>query len=285
MDGVARKRALETLTEQIDSGVAELIPDRDRARGWTLRIDGTPQSHVDLDDPTYLEFEYVRRLGHIVDLIAPEGRPVRAMHLGGGALTLPRYIAATRPRSTQQVVEVDSALIDLLRRELPPDRSSRIRIRNGDAREVLHRAPDEAFDLVVTDVFSGARTPAHLTSIEFVEDAARTLNAGGYYAANFGDGGKLDFARAQVATIMAVFPHICMITEPGVRRGRRFGNFVLLASRVELPITQLTRRAAGDPFPGRLEHGDELTRFTGGVRPTTDANATPSPEPPAGIWS
>ena len=60
-------------------------------------VDGTPQSHVDLDDPTHLAFEYVRRIGHAVDLL-PEG-PVTALHLGAGALTLPRYVEATRPGS------------------------------------------------------------------------------------------------------------------------------------------------------------------------------------------
>jgi len=82
---------------QVASGAAELRPDRDRRHGWTLLLDGTPQSHVDLDDPTHLEFDYVRRLGHVVDVVAPPRRPLRVLHLGGGAFTLPRYLAATRP--------------------------------------------------------------------------------------------------------------------------------------------------------------------------------------------
>ena len=39
------------------SGVASLEPDRRRERGWTLLVDGVPQSYVDLADPTHLEFE------------------------------------------------------------------------------------------------------------------------------------------------------------------------------------------------------------------------------------
>src|SRR3954465_8379529 len=108
-----RNRRSVVRREDVDSGTAELMAGPDRARAWTLLLDGAPQSHVDLDDPAYLDFEYVRRLGHVVDLAAPPGRPLRVLHLGGGALTLPRYVAATRPRSTQQVVEVDAALIEL----------------------------------------------------------------------------------------------------------------------------------------------------------------------------
>jgi hypothetical protein len=282
---MAHRQRPARVEEKIDSGVAELVPDADRPRSWTLVVNGTPQSHVDLDDPAYLDFEYVRRLGHVTDLAAPAGRPLRVLHLGGGGLTLARYVAATRPRSSQQVAEIDAALVDLVRRHLPLDRTARIRVRTGDARAILTRAPEDAFDLVVSDVYAGGRSPAHLTSVEFFTAAARTLRAGGLFAANLADGAPLSFARAQVATLRAVLPEACLIADPAVLRGRRFGNLVLVAGRVEPPVADLTRRSAGDPFPGRVLHGDELTKFTGGARPVTDATAHPSPPPPDGVFA
>lgn len=278
------RRTDETVTQEVDSGYAELVPDRDVPDSWTLCVNGTPQSHVDLEDPARIEFEYVRRLTHVTDLVAPPGTPLRALHLGGGALTLPRYIATTRPRSTQQVVEIDAALIELVRARLPLDRAWRVKIRHGDARAVLAAAPESAFDLVVTDVFAGARTPAHLTSVEFVSSVGRALRPAGVYAANIADGGQLSFVRAQVATVAAVFPQVCVLAEPTVFRGRRFGNFIVVASRVDLPLSDLTRLIAGDVFPGRVEYGEALVRFTGGARVTTDSTATPSPVPPTGTW-
>lgn len=272
----------ETETWDVDSGVAELVPDLDVAGGWTLCVNGTPQSHVDLDDPERIEFEYVRRLAHVADLVAPAGAPVRVMHLGGGALTLARYIAATRPGSAQQVAEIDAGLIDLVHARLPVDRRWHLRIRHGDARVVLTKAPAGSFELIVTDVFVGARTPAHVTSVEYVSQAERALRHAGVYAANVADGGSLPFARAQVATVRAVFPHVCVLAEPAVFRGRRFGNFILVASRAELPISELTRRTAGDPFPGRVEHGESLSRFIGDTHPTTDETAKHSPPVPKG---
>jgi hypothetical protein len=62
-------------------------------------VDGTPQSHVDLDDPGRLFFEYVQRIGHVIDEWGDPGQPLTALHLGAGALTLPRYIHTTRPGS------------------------------------------------------------------------------------------------------------------------------------------------------------------------------------------
>ncbi|MEV7453243.1 spermidine synthase [Streptomyces nigra] len=274
-----------SVAETVDGGLAELIPDPDRARAWTLLLDGAPQSHVDLDDPAFLSFEYQRRLGHVIDLVAPPGRPVRAVHLGGGALTLARYVAATRPRSTQQVVERDAPLVELVRRELPLDRNARIRVRSTDAREGLAKVPDGWADLVVADVFSGARTPAHLTSTEFLDEVRRALAPGGWYAANLADGPPLTHLRGQIATAAARFAELALVADPTVLRGRRFGNAVLVAADQPLPIPELTRRAASDPHPGRVEHGRALRDFTGGATPVTDASAVDSPAPPASVFT
>ncbi|MDX2543818.1 spermidine synthase [Streptomyces sp. WI04-05B] len=276
--------AAEAVVETVDGGLAELTPDRDRARAWTLFIDGAPQSHVDLDDPAYLSFEYQRRLGHVIDLVAPPGKPVQVVHLGGGALTLARYVAATRPRSTQQAVERDAALVQLVRRELPLDPNARIRVRSTDAREGLAKIPDGWADLVIADVFSGARTPAHLTSVEFLTDVRRVVNDAGCYAANLADGPPLAHLRGQIATAGAVFPELALIADPTVLRGKRFGNAVLVGSAHPLPIAELTRRTASDPHPARLEHGRTLADFTGGAVPVTDAAAVASPAPPPSVF-
>jgi spermidine synthase len=265
---------------QVDSGVAEFLADPDRPEAWTLLLDGTPQSHVDLDDPEHLEFEYMRWLGHLTDLAAPAGEPLRVLHLGGGGLTLARYVAATRPRSSQVAVEWDAALVDLVRERLPLPRRPRVRVRVGDARAVLEQVPAGSFDVVVADLFAQARTPAHLNSVEFALAAARALRKPGLYAANIGDGPPLRHARAQVATVRSVFLDACLIAEPAVLRGRRFGNLVVAAADHGLPVARLSRRTAGDPFPARVLHGSELDRFTAAAKPVTDTRAEPSPAPP-----
>jgi spermine/spermidine synthase len=270
----------------------ELLGDLDRPRAWMLLVDGTPQSHVDLDDPRYLEFEYMRRLGHVTDLAAPAGRPLRVLHLGGGGLTLARYVAATRPGSSQLAVEADARVAALVRERLPLDQPSRARTRQGrirvqvaDARAVLEQVPAGSFDVVVADVFAGARTPAHLTSAEFDTLAARALSPSGVFAANIGDGPPLTHTRSRTATVRSVFSHSCLIGEGPVLRGRRFGNLVVVGADHELPIAELTRRTAADPFPARVVHGEELGRFASGGRPITDALAEPSPAPPPDVFA
>jgi len=266
-------------------GTAELLGDADRDGAWMLLVNSTPQSHVDLDEPAHLEFEYVRRIGHVLDLAAEEGAPLDVVHLGGGALTLPRYVAVTRPGSRQRVAEIDEPLTELVRAHLPLPRNARIRVRAADAREAVASMHPASADVVVSDVFAGARTPAHLTTVEYAQAIHRVLRPGGVLAANVADGPPLAFARAQAATLRAVFAHVCLIAEPGTFRGRRFGNLVAVASDAPLPIAALVRRCAGDPMPSRVVEGPDLDRFVGAARPIPDAEARPSPEPPPDVFS
>lgn len=272
----------------LDSGfVAQIEPDRHSLEAATLVVDGTPQSHVDLADPAHLSFEYVRRIGHAIDLAAPEGDSITALHLGAGALTLPRYVAATRPGSRQQVIEIEGALVELVREALPLPRAAQIRIRQGDARAVLGKLPPGlrgTVDVVVVDIFSGARTPAHVTSAEFYAAIAPLLAPGGLIAVNVADGGALAFARAQAATLASVFAYTAIMTDTQMLKAKRFGNVVMLASADPLPVDTLPRRLAADPAPAKLVQGRELENFVAGALVVTDETATPSPLPARSIF-
>ncbi|UGQ12613.1 fused MFS/spermidine synthase [Yinghuangia sp. ASG 101] len=269
---------------EVDFGRAALLPDVDRARAWLLTLDGSPQSYVDLDDPEHVEFEYARRLAHVIDLAGRPGTAPDVLHLGGGGLTLPRYTAATRPGSRQHVVDVDAALIAFVRTYLPLPPNAAITVEAADARAAVAERPDASADIVVADVFGGARIPAHLTALPFVADVARVLRGDGVYAANLADGGTLDFLRGQVATVSRVFDHVCLLIEATHLDGTRFGNAVLAASRVPLPVDALAARIAADPYPAVAVHGAELSAFAAGHEPVTDASATGSPAPPGGVF-
>ncbi|UYQ60898.1 spermidine synthase [Streptomyces peucetius] len=269
----------------VDGGTAKLMPDVDRERAWLLTVDGAPQSYVDLDDPAHLEFEYVRRLGHVVDCAAEDGAPLSVLHLGGGALTLPRYVAATRPGSRQDVVEVDAGLVALVAEHLPLPDGSGIAVHRADARTWVEAAAPDSVDLIVADVFGGSRVPAHLTTVAYAQAAERVLRPDGIYAANLADGAPFAFLRSQIATFAEVFAELALVAEPSVLRGRRFGNAVLLASQSPLDTGPLARRVAADAFPARVEEGHAVARLRGDVLPVDDASATASPEPPEGAFT
>ena len=272
----------------LSSGLtAEVEEDRWVPGAIQLLVDGTPQSHVNLRNPGDLFFEYIRRIGHVIDLFRMPGAPISALHLGGGALTLPRYVEATRPGSRQQVIELEGALVDLVREAAPlPPRAS-IRVRRGDAREMLSKLPGGmhgAMDLIVVDVFAGAQTPAHISSVEFYDLLSPLLRPDGVVVVNAADGRGLPFVRGQAATLQDRFGTVAAIGEPQVLKGRRFGNVVFVASDAEPDLDWLPRLLAGGPHPARMLVGRELAELTGTAQPVTDATAVASPPPPEGIF-
>lgn len=284
---VGRRRGHEREVPQArlsDGRIARIAPS-DVVSGFEVDVDGTPQSHVDLADPTHLHFEYVARMGAVIDQL-PDG-PLTAVHLGAGGLTVPRYIEATRPGSRQQVVELEQPLVDLVREHLPLPRGASIRFRIGDARTGLGRMPaglTGRADLLVSDVYSGAQTPAHLTTVEFYREAAALLAPAGVLLVNAADGAGLAFARRQVATIREVLPDVAVLAEVQVLKGRRFGNLVIAASAAPLPVEWLPRLMAAGPHPAKVSHGAEIDRFIAGARPARDGDATPSPKPSASLF-
>jgi spermidine synthase len=272
---------------RLSDGTLAHVVRSEYAGGWELQVDGTPQSHVDLDDSTHLHFEYVARMGAVIDLLRMPRQPLTAVHLGAGALTLPRYVEATRPGSRQQVIELEPALVELVRNELPLPRGASIRVRIGDAREGLGRLPAAllgSVDLLISDVYAGSQTPAHLTTVEFYTAAERLLAPEGVLLVNVADGAGLAFARRQVATVRAVFAHVLVLAEVQVLKGRRFGNLVIAASRSPLPSEWLPRLMAAGPHPAKVAQGVELDEFARSARVATDADSTPSPKPAACVF-
>ncbi|MFD1935784.1 spermidine synthase [Nonomuraea mangrovi] len=247
-----------------------------------LSKDGVPQSYVDLEDPTYLDFEYVRLMADVIDVL-PEGE-LNCVHVGGGACTVPRYVSATRSGSRHIVVEPDAALVELVRSQLDLRSVPRLKVRVQGGREATAAIWDGSTDLFVLDAFSGATMPVELATAEYMADVARVLRASGTLLINMADGKGLAFARRVVATVRGSFKHVALLAEPGIMRGRRFGNLIIAASPSELPVDLLTRRAAGGLTQARCVYGEALTNFVAGASPIHDGDAVLAPAPPPAVF-
>lgn len=269
-------------TPPFSGGQAELLADEDRPGGWLLLLDRIRQSYVDLDDPSYLDFEYIQAFADVLDAL-PDG-PLAVTHIGGGGCTLARYLAVTRPGSPQVVLEPDEAVTRLVRARLPFPRGARIRVRPVTGRDGIGALRAASADVVVLDAFHGGRVPSELTTAEFVGDVARVLRPGGVLLANVADGPPGLFSRRLAGTLRGALPEVAVIADPSVLKWRRFGNVVLVASRAPLAVTELAAASAAAMFPRRLITGTELTQWLGGARPLTDADPMRSPEPPDELW-
>jgi spermidine synthase len=257
---------MSNVIEPVDTGIAELVVDQQG--GWTLLVDGVEQSYVMPEQPRELAFAYLRRIASVIDTAAASHTPQRVLHLGGGALSLPRYVAATRPGSPQVVVEHDAALVALVTRVLPLPVDADIRVHVGDARAFV-RSGTELFDIVIADVYEGGHMPVSVANVEFARDVARCLAPGGLLAVNVADLPPLTLSRVYAATLRATFADVGLIAEPGLLRGRRYGNVVLVASgqAQRLPVARLGRIAAADRTPARVLRGAALDAFIGATGP------------------
>lgn len=242
---------------------------------YTLQIGDVPQSHVNIDNPGLLFFEYIQRMGHVIDAVAPAGQPITALHLGAGALTLPRYIAQTRPGSEQHVVELEADLIGFVLEHLPlpPSAQADLHIHTMDAREALDHLPPHlqgTLDVIVVDIFSGAHTPEHVTTVEFFSAVARLLNPDGVMLVNVMDGVGLEFARSECATLASAVPHVSALSNAYTFALRDSGNVVLVGSHRPLPDEWTTLLLTGGPHPATVVDGTELDRFINGTPAITD---------------
>ncbi len=262
-----------------------IVPDSYRPRAFKVVTGDTAQSWVDLDDPTRIDFEYVQRIVDVLNLsllLRPSQQRLRFIHIGGGGLSLPRYLATVRPHSAQIVLEPDTDLLAEVRRVLPLRRNSGIKVREVAGREGVAALPDDYADGVILDAFDGHHVPGSLASAEFFADLDRTLRPGAVLLCNVTDQGPFTWTKQFVAGVRGVFGQVLVSAEPAVLRGRRFGNLVVVAGHDRLPIEGLTRAGAGSSFPYRLTHGRALDRWLGGARAFSDATVVDSPGPPSG---
>lgn len=260
------------------AAACEIVPG-DRPGSFVLRLDGMSQSHVDLRHPLHLEFEYVRRIGDVLDAAAPAGAPVRVVHVGGAGLTLPRYVAASRPRSAQVVLEPDTDLTERVRTELPLPPRSGIKVRPVDGRRGVAELRDGHAEVVVLDAFAGGRVPGDLVTVRFFNDVARVLDAGGLFVLNLTDRAPFGWTRRVVAGLRTVFPELMLTAEPATLRARRLGNLVVVASRGPVPLAALQQRARTAAAPYRVLDARAVSDSFGGGTPFTEADAEPSPAP------
>ncbi|GAB09008.1 hypothetical protein GOARA_026_00380 [Gordonia araii NBRC 100433] len=256
----------------IDTGTAELAAI---GGGWLLSINGAESSHIDPDDPSRLDFEYMRQMVVLADDRFPSGpRCPRVLHLGAAACALPRYFDHRHRGGARQVaVEIDAALAAYAREWFDLPRSPALRIRVGEARTVVEQLTPRTRDLVIRDAFNGERAPGHLTTVEFTEAVAALLDDGGLYLVNCADDRRLTLARTELATIGNVFEHVVAVADAAMLKGRRTGNVVIGASRAPIDVTPaLTRALLADPQPAQILDDTRARALAGTAVPLRDAD-------------
>ncbi|MBM4729113.1 spermidine synthase [Prescottella equi] len=271
-------------TYEIDTGNCELEEDPFDQQSWILRINGEPSSHIDLADPRTLAFDYMRWISELILSQWDSSSKLRVLHLGGGACTLARAFASLYPDARQVVVELDGRLAVLVREWFDLPRAPLLRVRVGEARAVTETLTEDSRDVIVRDVFAGNSTPHPLTTLEFTRQARRVLAPGGIYVVNCGDTPDLRGARAEAATIGAVFEHTAIIADPAMLKGKRDGNIVIAGSDVPIATSSaLASRVLGGGTQAHVWQDAQVRKFAESARVLRDdAAAAVESQPPQG---
>ena len=207
----------------------------------TLMLDHLVHSYVDLDDPTALDYGYERAYADLTQSHAVGRPPIDTLFIGGGGYAFPRYVEATYPGASVDVIEIDPAVIEVAHRELGLPPTSRIRSFNRDARMFLTEWSDpKQYDVIYGDAFNDLSVPYHLTTVEFNRIVASRLKPDGLYLANVIDrleGGE--FLKAYANSLRAVFPYVYIFARSDALLPFDRNTYVLMASRQPLERDQL----------------------------------------------
>jgi hypothetical protein len=203
----------------------------------------------------------------------PEGRPLRVHHLGGGGLTLPRYLDTVRPGTYSSVSEIDPGVIEIDVEQLGAQLGGGIDVRAEDGRAGLRRLADDSRDLVVGDAFGGVSVPFHLTTHEALSEVDRVLVPDGLYVANLIDHPPLGFARAELATLTAIFDHVALAAEADTLTGDGGGNLVAVAADTPIDLSGFVDAMGAAGLDWSAIEGAALDRWIGDAEVLVDDHA------------
>ncbi|MDA8216042.1 MAG: fused MFS/spermidine synthase [Dehalococcoidales bacterium] len=229
---------------QVESNYYCIRTDEQTVDGHPVRalvLDHLVHSYVSLDDPGVLGYGYERVYDELTTYYASQhGRGLDTLFIGGGGYTFPRYIEATYPEATIDVLEIDPAVTQAAHDFLGLPADTRVRSFDSDARAFLMSWEDpKKFDIVYGDAFNDLSVPYHLTTVEFDRLVAGRLKDDGLYMVNVIDkyeGGE--FMKAFANSLREVFPHVYLLAQGKAWLFPDANTYILLASRAPLDVAK-----------------------------------------------
>lgn len=210
--------------------------------GQTVRVlflDRMIHSYTSLEDPTKLVYGYEKIYAEVTAYRAQRDDHLRALFIGGGGYTFPRYMETVYPGSDIHVLEIDPGVTQVAYDLLGLSWDTRIVTYNEDARLFLEREPTDTYDLIMGDAFNDFSVPYHLTTKEFNDQVHSWLEDDGLYVVNIIDGAWGHFLRAYIHTLRQTFRHVYLVLKVESWRQSPRSTPVLIASDTPLDLASL----------------------------------------------
>jgi len=217
---------------------------------WKLVLDHLVHSFVVLEDPTYLHYGYEKVFAELARYAAGPGKTLKALSIGGGGYTFPRYVEIMYPGSTVEVIEIDPGVTRIAYTHLGLPVTTTIRTYNEDARQFFIRTPAQGdYDLILGDAFNDLSVPYHLTTREFAALVKGFLKPEGLYAVNVIDNyARGSFLKAFAYTLSQVFSYVYIAADGDVWDWGGTSTYVIVATSQPLDMERFfaVQRAAGN---------------------------------------
>jgi spermidine synthase len=206
-----------------------------------LESDGVQQAAVQLADGEPA-MRYPRFAAASL-LLNPHPRRLLALGMGGGSVG--SYLQRRLPALDVDYVDIDPAVPELAQRFLLLRPGPRTTIHIADGRRFLAAAGRRAWDVVYCDTYIGRSVPFHLTTIEFLDEVKRHLDAEGIFGLNLAAGLADPFSQAMYRTVLERFTAIYLFRVGGA------SNVLVLATDAPglLPAQLLARARELDRLP------------------------------------
>jgi spermidine synthase len=239
----------------------KLKKDMTRSDGIRLEalvLDHLVHSYTDLNDPSHMEYEYLRIYEEFVRWQAKKRKSFNSLFIGGGGYTFPRFIGAKYPKADIDVVEIDPEVTQVVYQYLGVAKESRIRSFNEDGRWFVMNCKERGrYDFIFGDAFNDLSIPYHLTTKEFIMQLKAILKPDGLLLANVIDSFKAgQFMPSYIRTLEEVFGkgNVDLITLTSDYDHIGISTFVIIATPKRLDMEDFVRTIKG-------RDGKEMTSY------------------------
>jgi spermidine synthase len=184
----------------------------------TLTLDHLIHSTVDTEDPKFLHYQHEHIQMEFLWAARPGNPDPRALVIGGGGYTFPRYAMEALPETRMDVVEIDPGVTRVAYEHLALKHYEGLNIVHMDGRQfVAEKVAPGTYDLVVQDAVNDLSVPAHLLTREYNDAVKRTLRPDGVYLLTVIDSikhGRL--WRSAMRTLRESFTHVDLVSSAAI---------------------------------------------------------------------
>ncbi len=199
--------------------------------------DGASQSIVNAGDPTHLALPYARLLPASF-VFCPKPERILIVGLGGGSLA--RFFRSHFREMMLDVVELDPAVVEVARDHCGFQEDSQLRVHVEDGRDFIE-SKTGPYDVIILDTFDADSIPAHLTTLEFLNEVKNAVTPAGIVVANVWGPASNPAYADMLLTYRTAFDDVYIfdVPAPGTKL------FVALNRTQEISRAEMIRKCRG----------------------------------------